>query len=73
MFSEWIKDTEPEAYGLLELSPAEFGQMTFREYQAKLKGYQRKIIYEAKFLSLAINDPKQLNELEILAQLREAD
>jgi len=38
-YLEWIEQAEPFAYGVLGLSPKEFGEMTLREFSAKLTGF----------------------------------
>jgi len=57
---------EPEAYGVLGLSPEEFGRLTMGEYIAKARGHRRKQLNMASLISLAFNDPKKLAELDML-------
>ena len=57
---------EPEAYGVLGLTPDEFGRLTLGEYLAKARGHQKKQLNMAFLISLAFNDPKKLQEIDML-------
>jgi hypothetical protein len=61
-----MKNEQPKAFGILNLSPEEFGRMTYGEYQAKLQGYQLKVIDQAFYVGMGFNDPKQLGEIRML-------
>jgi hypothetical protein len=66
-----MKERESEAYGILGLTPNEFGQLTFGEYRAKIKGYHQKQLNNAFYIALAFNDPKKLNEINMLTEALE--
>lgn len=50
-WAQWLENVEPMAYGVLGLSPMEFGEFTPAELEAKLKGFFWKEEKEAKTIA----------------------